>query len=594
MNIEIVLKEKITVALLALYGLEAQPITIQSTLKDFEGSHTLLVFPYTKTLQLKPEEIGQAIGAYMVQNSQLVRTFNVVKGFLNLVLTDEVWLTAFGVMRKKADFGNLPDKKKKVMVEYSSPNTNKPLHLGHLRNNFLGWSVAQILQASGYQVTKANLINDRGIHICKSMLAYQKTGKGETPATNNLKGDHLVGKYYVQFNEMYKAQIKELEAQGAAKDEAEKNAPIMQEAQKMLQQWEAGNTEVIALWKKMNDWVYAGFAETYQKIGVSFDKIYYESNTYKLGKDIVQEGLKKGIFYQKPDGSVWIDLSAEGLDHKVVQRGDGTSVYITQDMGTADLKFQEFHIDKSVYVVGNEQDYHFKVLFNIMKNLGRPYSDGMCHLSYGMVELPDGKMKSREGTVVDADEMVSEMFAIAEEKTRDLGKMDNLKGDELPHLYQMIALGALKYFLLKVDPKKKMLFNPQESVNFQGDAAPFIQYNHARIGSILRKAQQEGVPYAPVSYVNYIQLHTVEIELIHLLLSLPTRVQEAGETYAPSIIAQYSYEVAKAYSKFFSVCSILQADTSEARSFRVALSAQTAYVLKFALKLLGIDAPEKM
>ncbi|TAE17745.1 MAG: arginine--tRNA ligase [Bacteroidetes bacterium] len=595
MNIENTLKQKVAEALQTLFGLQDQPITLQSTLKDFEGSHTLLVFPYTKPLQRKPEEIAQAIGDYLVANAGIVTKYNVVKGFLNLSLSEEAWLASFQMMRKNPAFGTFPDKRKKVMVEFSSPNTNKPLHLGHLRNNFLGWSVAQILSACGYEVIKANLINDRGIHICKSMLAYQKFGKGETPSSSGLKGDHLVGKYYVEFDKLYKAQIKELEAQGMGKEEAEKKAPAIEEAQKMLLAWEKGDKEVVALWKKMNDWVYGGFAETYQKIGVSFDKIYYESNTYKLGKNIVQEGLKKGVFYQKPDGAVCIDLTADGLDNKVVQRGDGTSVYITQDMGTADLKYQDFHIDKSVYVVGNEQDYHFKVLFNIMKKMGRSYAEGMYHVSYGMVELPNGKMKSREGTVVDADELVDEMIRIAEEKTTELGKMDSLKPEELPHLYQIIALGALKYFLLKVDPKKKMLFNPEESVNFQGDAAPFIQYNHARICSILRKAEQDKISYnLPESYAEYKTLHSSEIDLLSVLLALPTKVQEAGEAYSPSILAQYSYEVAKGYSKFFADCSIFKADTDEARNFRIALSAQTAYTLKFVLKLLGIEVPDKM
>lgn len=595
MNIENTLKQKVAEALQTLFGLQDQPITLQSTLKDFEGSHTLLVFPYTKPLQRKPEEIAQAIGDYLVANAGIVTKYNVVKGFLNLSLSEEAWLASFQMMRKNPAFGTFSDKRKKVMVEFSSPNTNKPLHLGHLRNNFLGWSVAQILSAFGYDVIKANLINDRGIHICKSMLAYQKFGKGETPSSSGLKGDHLVGKYYVEFDKLYKAQIKELEAQGMGKDEAEKKAPAIEEAQKMLLAWEKGDKEVVALWKKMNDWVYGGFAETYQKIGVSFDKIYYESNTYKLGKNIVQEGLKKGVFYQKPDGAVCIDLTADGLDNKVVQRGDGTSVYITQDMGTADLKYQDFHIDKSVYVVGNEQDYHFKVLFNIMKKMGRSYAEGMYHVSYGMVELPNGKMKSREGTVVDADELVDEMIRIAEEKTTELGKMDSLKPEELPHLYQIIALGALKYFLLKVDPKKKMLFNPEESVNFQGDAAPFIQYNHARICSILRKAEQDKISYnLPESYAEYKTLHSSEIDLLSVLLALPTKVQEAGEAYSPSILAQYSYEVAKGYSKFFADCSIFKADTDAARNFRIALSAQTAYTLKFVLKLLGIEVPDKM
>jgi arginyl-tRNA synthetase len=689
MNIESNLKQHIAQALQELFGLQDASITLQSTLKDFEGSHTLLLFPYLKPLQRKPEEIGQAIGDYLVSNSGLVHGYNVVKGFLNLSLTNAAWLASFDAMRQNDSFGILPAQHKKVMVEFSSPNTNKPLHLGHLRNIFLGWSLSQILKACGYEVIKANLINDRGIHICKSMLAYQKAGKNETPASSGMKGDHLVGKYYVEFDKAlkqelapmmkevlenknvaifseteqttvqnalkkiedlkkpfeqtlaeltlaefenfapeiiekaketlqnqkgFKALAKDLEKGEVAKkvknlasleakieeetshikEIVQAKTALMKEAQKMLQDWEAGKPEVIELWKTMNGWVFEGFHQTYEKIGVSFDKMYYESNTYKLGKDIVQEGLEKGVFAKEPNGAVSIDLTADGLDKKVVQRGDGTSVYITQDMGTADLKYQDFQIDKSVYVVGNEQDYHFKVLFSIMQKLGRSYGAGMYHLSYGMVELPQGKMKSREGTVVDADDLVSEMERIAEEKTKELGKLENLTPEELPYLYEMIALGALKYFLLKVEPKKTMLFNPEESVNFHGDAAPFIQYNHARSCAILRKAAQDQVSYLPTDYSAYKNLHSAEIDLVAILLTLPAKVEEAGEQYAPSVLAQYSYEVAKGYSKFFSECSIFKADTPEARAFRIALSAQTAYTLKFVLNLLGIDVPEKM
>ncbi len=689
MNIEDTLTQHIKNALQTLFGLQDATITLQSTLKDFEGSHTLLLFPYLKPLQKKPEEIGQAIGDYLVGKAGVVGKYNVVKGFLNLSLTQEAWFASFEAMRQNPTFGNLPARPQKVMVEFSSPNTNKPLHLGHLRNIFLGWSLSQILEACGYEVIKANLINDRGIHICKSMLAYQKAGKPETPASSGIKGDHLVGKYYVAFDKAlkqelapmmrevlenqrldifteaekitlqnalkkiedlkkpfaqafaeitlvefenlapeilekaketlqtqkgFKALSKDLEKGelakkiknlasleakteeeiGNIKEIVQAKTVLMQEAQKMLQDWEAGKAEVIELWKEMNGWVFEGFKQSYDKIGVRFDKIYYESNTYQLGKDIAQEGLEKGIFGKEPNGAVSIDLTAEGLDKKVVQRGDGTSVYITQDMGTADLKFQDFGIDKSVYVVGNEQDYHFKVLFSIMKKLGRSYGEGMYHLSYGMVELPHGKMKSREGTVVDADDLVTEMERIAEEKTKELGKMENLPAEELAKLYETIALGALKYFLLKVEPKKTMLFNPEESVNFHGDAAPFVQYNYARIQSILRKAEQDQVQYGQASYANYKTMHASEADLIAILLTLPAKVQEAGEQYAPSVIAQYSYEVAKGYSRFFADCSIFKADTAEARSFRVALSAQTGYTLKFVLRLLGIKTPERM
>ena len=488
MNIELSLKKAIQEALLALYETKEE-VVLQPTKKDFEGNYTYVVFPLVKSFRKNPAEIGNNIGQFVQENNDFVSSFNVVQGFLNIVLTNDVWIGTLNTILTDNSFGTFPTNGKSVMVEFSSPNTNKPLHLGHLRNDFLGESVASILKAGGYEVAKTCLVNDRGVHICKSMLAYQKFGNGETPESLGLKGDHLAGKYYVEFDKAYKAEIAQLMAEGKTEEEAKKNAPLMLEAQEMLQKWEKGDAETMALWRKMNDWVFEGFNETYKKIGVSFDKIYYESNTYLLGKDVVEEGLQKGVFFKKDNRSVWIDLKEEGLDEKLVLRSDGTSVYITQDLGTTDLKFKDYHNDKSIWVVGNEQDYHFQVLFAIMKKLGRAYADGCYHLSYGMVDLPSGKMKSREGTVVDADELVAEMIKTASETTRERGKIDDFSREEAEKLFHMLALGALKYFLLKVEPKKRMLFNPAESIDFQGNTGPFIQYTHARICSILRKAE---------------------------------------------------------------------------------------------------------
>lgn len=592
MNIEKILQDSIQAALLAEFEVSETTIALQPTRKDFEGFYTFVVFPYVKALRKSPVEIGNAIGNYLVNNTTVVSTFNVVQGFLNISIADTAWKDTFNHLRSDASFGQLAAKNETVMVEYSSPNTNKPLHLGHLRNNFLGYSVAQILDANGYDVIKANLVNDRGIHICKSMLAYQKFGQNETPASANLKGDHLVGKYYVEFDKHYKVEVEALKAEGISEDDAKKQAPLMKEAQEMLLKWEQGDKEVVALWQKMNDWVFDGFNQTYQTMGVSFDKIYKESNTYLLGKETVEEGLASGVFFQKEDGSVWIDLADEGLDQKLVLRKDGTSVYITQDMGTADLKYKDFGMSKSLYVVGNEQDYHFEVLFKILKKLGRPYAEGCYHLSYGMVDLPSGKMKSREGTVVDADDLMQEMKDTARERTNELGKIDGFTPEEAEELYSTLAMGALKYFLLKVDPKKRMLFNPAESIDFQGNTGPFIQYTHARICSILKKAEGQNINIEEASA--YTSLHEVEREIIFALSEYPRKVADAGREYSPALIAQYVYDLAKSYNRLFAELSIFSAESPEAMQFRVQLSKAVGETIKKAMALLGIKVPTRM
>ena len=569
-------------------------LALAPTRKEFEGTYTFVVFPFLKISQTTPENTANQIGSYLQENVPEVAGFNVVKGFLNLELNNQIWIGVFQELLSNKNFGQLPPNGQKVMVEYSSPNTNKPLHLGHLRNNFLGYSVSQILKANGYEVIKANLVNDRGIHICKSMVAYQHFGNGETPESSGLKGDHLAGKYYVIFDQEYKKQIAELVASGQSQDDAKKNAPILLEAQEMLRKWEAHDEAVVSLWKRMNEWVYAGFDETYKRMGVEFDKFYYESDTYLLGKDIVEEGLEKGVFFKKENGSVWVDLTAEGLDEKLVLRGDGTSVYITQDMGTADLKYEDFKIDKSVYVVGNEQDYHFDVLYKIMRKLGRPYGDGLFHLSYGMVDLPTGKMKSREGTVVDADELMQEMVDTAESHTKELGKIEGFNPEQATELYEMLGLGALKYFLLKVDPKKRMLFNPQESIEFQGNTGPFIQYSHARIASILRKAKQIGVEYNQVDFSKVSKVEDSEAALIFLLNDFEKKIAQAGESYSPSIIAQYLFDLAKEYNRFYADVPIFLENDPAIVAFRVALSDLTAQTIKKGMSLLGISVPERM
>lgn len=586
MNIENILAEEVRTAVSHLFGTE-EPIVLQPTRREFEGNYTYVFFGLVKSLKRSPAEIGAAIGEYLVNNSALVNRYNVVQGFLNLNLTGSVWLDVFRDL-KTSD--REVKKNKRVLVEYSSPNTNKPLHLGHLRNNFLGYSVAEILKAAGYEVTRVCLVNDRGIHICKSMVAYRHFGNGETPESAGLKGDHLVGKYYVEFDKAYKAQIAELTAGGMPEEEAKKSAPLMTEAQEMLVQWEQNDPEVIALWQKLNGWVYEGFNATYKKIGVDFDKTYYESDTYLLGKDIVEEGLQKGVFYRKEDNSVWIDLTDQGLDHKLVLRGDGTSVYITQDLGTTDLKFEDFKCDKSIWVVGNEQDYHFKVLFAILEKLGRSYAEGCDHLSYGMVDLPSGKMKSREGTVVDADELVEEMIATSRSITEEKGKTEGFSDEQLEALYRMVALGALKYYLLKVEPKKRMLFNPAESIDFQGNTGPFIQYTHARIRSILRKSGLDSFPVP--AEMN--ELNAEELELIFLLKDYGKVVEAAAAEYSPALIANYVYDLAKTFNSFYTQHSVLNEESATLRLFRLSLIEEVADVIRKGMGLLGIEVPEKM
>ncbi|CAM3765382.1 arginine--tRNA ligase [Mucilaginibacter galii] len=565
-----------------------QDVNLQQTRKEFEGQVTIVTFPYTKFSRKSPEQTGQEIGTYLQENVAEVSGFNIIKGFLNVSIADSYWLAVYNETVVKEDFGIAAPNGKKVMVEYSSPNTNKPLHLGHVRNNLLGYSVAAILKAAGYEVIKANLVNDRGIHICKSMLAWQLFGNGETPQSSGMKGDHLVGKYYVLFDKAYKVQIEELKAAGKTEEEAKKSAPLILQAQQMLQKWEAGNEEVIDLWKTMNTWVYDGFAKTYKKLGVDFDQYYYESNTYLLGKDIIEEGLAKGVFFKKEDGSVWIDLTDEGLDQKLVLRADGTSVYITQDLGTAQLKYDNFGMDESIYVVGNEQDYHFKVLFLILQKLGKTWAKGLYHLSYGMVDLPSGKMKSREGTVVDADDLISEMEATAKEQTEALGKTADFAEEDKQHLYYIIGMGALKYFLLKVDPKKRLLFDPNESVDFQGHTGPFIQYTHARIKSVMSRGGEVTV----VSTIT--EPDSVERDLIIAMSQYPETVNQAAKDFNPAAIANYVYELAKVYNKFYHEKSILQAENEELKAFRLNLSASTAKIIAKAMLLLGIEVPERM
>ncbi|MCS4225349.1 arginine--tRNA ligase [Sphingobacterium sp. BIGb0165] len=579
-------------AVKALYNadiLEHQ-IALQATRKEFEGQITIVTFPVTRFSKSSPEQTGKEIGTYLQQHITEISDFNVIKGFLNIVLSDDYWVSLLNETIVAKDFGVFPANGKKLMVEYSSPNTNKPLHLGHIRNNLLGYSVAEILKAYGYEVIKANLVNDRGIHICKSMLAWQKFGAGETPESTGMKGDHLVGKYYVVFDKEYKKEIETLKAEGQSEDEAKKNAPLMKEAQSMLQKWEAGDEEVITLWKTMNSWVYAGFEKTYKQLGVDFDKYYYESDTYLLGKDIIQEGLDNGVFFKKEDNSVWIDLTDEGLDQKLVLRGDGTSVYITQDLGTAQLKYDEFKMSESIYVVGNEQDYHFKVLFLILKKLGKSWADGLFHLSYGMVDLPSGKMKSREGTVVDADDLMDEMLKTAQERTEELGKTEGLAEDAKAALYNTIGMGALKYFLLKVDPKKRLLFDPSESVDFQGHTGPFIQYTHARIKSVLSKAEFDA--NNPVSVLTSISPY--ERDLIQQLGAFPETIEASAQEFSPAQLANYIYEVAKLYNKFYHEESILKAEANDVKNFRLHLSAAAAKVIAKGMGLLGICVPERM
>jgi len=564
-------------------------INLQDTRTEFEGQITIVVFPVVRFSKKSPEATANDLGEYLVANVPDITAFNVIKGFLNLTVADSYWVNLFNNELLNPSFGSIKPNGQKVMVEYSSPNTNKPLHLGHVRNNLLGYSVAELLKADGYEVIKVNLVNDRGIHICKSMLAWQKWGNGETPESAFLKGDHLVGKYYVIFDKEYKKEIEGLKAEGQTEEEAKKNAPLIIEAQKMLQDWEAGDAEVIDLWKKMNGWVYDGFAVTYKNLGVDFDKYYYESNTYLLGKGTVDEGLEKGVFFKKPDGSVWIDLTADGLDQKLVLRADGTSVYITQDLGTAQMKHDDFKMDQSLYVVGNEQDYHFKVLFLILEKLGKSWAKGMHHLSYGMVDLPSGKMKSREGTVVDADDLIAEMVTTAKQKTEVLGKVNNFSEEEKEALYSQIGLGALKYFLLKVEPKKRLLFDPSESIDFQGNTGPFIQYTHARIKSLLTKGAYTATKAPDVA------ITATELEMIMLLAKYPSEISSAAKAYSPATLANYLYEVAKMFNKFYhEVPPIVKEENAALKQHRLNLSAVTAGILKKGMNILGITVPERM
>ncbi|UPL47947.1 arginine--tRNA ligase [Hymenobacter sublimis] len=569
-------------------------LTLQPTRKEFAGQFTLVTFPFTKTLGKGPEQIGQGIGEWLVQNEPLVKGYNVVKGFLNLEIADTAWVALFDRLRQlPAGSPVETGGPQNVVVEYSSPNTNKPLHLGHLRNNFLGYSVAEILKATGATVNKVNLVNDRGIHICKSMLAYQQYGNGETPQQAGIKGDHLIGKYYVLFEKHYREQVRQLEAEGVAADVAKRQAPMMLEAQDMLRAWEANDEAVVSLWKQMNGWVYEGFNETYQTIGVDFDKYYYESGTYLLGKERVEEGLQKGVFFRKEDGSVWVDLKEEGLDEKLLLRADGTSVYITQDLGTAELKYQDFNYDLSVYVIADEQNYHMQVLKAVLKKLDKPYADAIYHLSYGMVDLPSGKMKSREGTVVDADELVREVVTAAQAATLEKGKTEGLTDEQAAELYHMLGLGALKYYLLKVDPKKRMLFNPEESVSLEGHTGPFIQYSHARISAIRRKAAELGIA-EDASLASLTELHDTERELVQELGRYPAVVTEAARTQSPALVAQYAYDVAKAYNRVYTEVEIFREADATKKAFRIALSAQTAQAIKTSMGLLGIQVPERM
>ena len=605
MKIEDKLVASVISGLKALYGQEVpeKMVQLQKTKKEFEGHLTLVVFPFLKMSKKGPEQTAQEIGEYLKANDPAVAAFNVIKGFLNLTIASATWIELLNEIQADEQYGlvQVTDASPLVMIEYSSPNTNKPLHLGHVRNNLLGNALANIVAANGNKVVKTNIVNDRGIHICKSMLAWKKYGNGETPETSGKKGDHLVGDYYVSFDKHYKAEVKELmakfTAQGMNDDEAkakaEAESPLMQEAREMLVKWEAGDPEVRGLWEMMNNWVYAGFDETYKKMGVSFDKIYYESNTYLEGKEKVMEGLEKGFFYKKEDGSVWADLTAEGLDHKLLLRGDGTSVYMTQDIGTAKLRFADYPINKMIYVVGNEQNYHFQVLSILLDKLGFEWGKSLVHFSYGMVELPEGKMKSREGTVVDADDLMEEMIATAKETSQELGKLDGLTQEEADDIARIVGLGALKYFILKVDARKNMTFNPKESIDFNGNTGPFIQYTYARIQSVLRKAAESGI-VVPGQIPAGIELSEKEEGLIQMVADFAAVVKQAGEDYSPSIIANYTYDLVKEYNQFYHDFSILREENEAVKVFRIALSANVAKVVRLGMSLLGIEVPSRM
>ncbi len=578
-------------AIVALFNTEVpeSSIALQDTRKEFVGEVTIVTFPFIKFSKKSPEETGVMIGEYLTANTELVTGYSTVKGFLNLSIASSYWLSSLAEINATTNFGKGPNKNSKVMVEYSSPNTNKPLHLGHVRNNLLGYSVAELLKYAGYEVIKANLVNDRGIHICKSMLAWEKFGNGETPESTGMKGDHLVGKYYVEFDKAYKKEIEHLIAQGLTEELAKKEAPMIKEAQEMLLKWEQKDEHVLKLWKMMNDWVYAGFAVTYKSMGVDFDQYYYESNTYNLGKDIIDEGLAKGVFFKKEDGSVWIDLTEDGLDQKLVLRGDGTSVYITQDIGTAQMKFEQYQMDASLYVVGNEQEYHFKVLFLILEKLGKTWAKGLFHLSYGMVDLPSGKMKSREGTVVDADDLIAEMIQSAKEQSEALGKVSEFEEAEKENLYRIIGMGALKYYLLKVDPKKRLLFDPNESIDLQGHTGPFIQYSYARVQSILRKANVNIDTKILVD-----DLNANEKECIMLMLKYPIIIEDSAKAYSPALLSNYLYELAKTFNKFYHDDPILKVEDEQRLQFRLMICQTTARIIASGMALLGIEVPERM
>ena len=597
MNIEDKLQEQIIKAIKEVYKADVNPseITLQKTKKEFKGHYTLITFPLLKISKKSPEQTAHEIGTYLSEKLPFISEFNVIKGFLNLSISSSMWIEELMKINNTPDFGFTPvtNKSPLYMVEYSSPNTNKPLHLGHVRNNLLGHSLSEILKANGVKVVKTNLVNDRGIHICKSMVAWEKWGNGETPQSSGKKGDHLVGDYYVLFEKNYKAEIEELMKQGLSKEEAEKKSPLMQEAREMLRRWEAGDPEVVALWEMMNQWVYEGFDETYKKLGITFDKVYYESQTYLVGKEMVLEGVKKGIFYQKEDGSVWADLTPYGLDHKLLLRADGTSVYITQDIGTAKLRFDDYPIDKMIYVVGNEQNYHFQVLAILLDMLGFKFGKGLLHFSYGMVELPEGKMKSREGTVVDADDLIDEMIDTAREISKELGKLDECSPEETEEIVTMIGMGALKYFILKVDPKKNMTFDPKESIDFDGNTGPFIQYTHARIKSVLRKAAEQGIEI-PKKPDTSVLLSEKEKGLVQLLADFANIVKQAGEEYNISLIANYVYDLAKEYNQFYHDFPILREENTALRDFRLLLSKNIASIIKRGMSLLGIEVPERM
>lgn len=595
MTPELFIASKASEAIKALYNADIEPSALQVsvTRKEFTGDFTLVVFPLLRLSHSTPENTGNAIGEWLKANVPEISEYNCVKGFLNLLFSNLFWNELFGEIVADKDFGDLPTTGKNIMVEFSSPNTNKPLHLGHIRNNLLGDSVSRLLKASGNNVIKTTLVNDRGVHICKSMLAWLKVGNGATPESTGIKGDHLVGDMYVAFNDIYKKEVEELIAGGMDEETAKKEAPCLKEAHEMLQKWEAGDKEVRDLWARMNGWVLKGFDESYKALGITFDKVYYESQTYLLGKELVQKGLDMGVFVKDPDGSVWCDLTADGLDRKLLIRSDGTSVYITQDLGTAERRFAEYHLDSHVYVVGNEQNYHFQVLKLILKKLGFEWSDNIFHLSYGMVELPEGKMKSREGTVVDADDLLQKMYEEARATSDESGKLADMSEEDKAKLYRMIGLGALKYFIIKVDPKKTMLFNPKESIDFNGNTGPFIQYTHARIRSILRKAAEKGIEYS-ASPLPKVELSAKEIRLIKLLNTFPARVAEGAQAYSPAVIANYAYDLAKEFNQYYHDTPILKEENEDVLKMRLVLIDTLSAVLRKAMGILGIELPERM